>query len=217
MYVKIWKCWVSRQLPVVTYGYESWSVKKAEHQRIDAFELWCWRRLLRVPWTSRRSSQSILREINPEYSLEGMMLKLKLLYFGHLMQRADSLEKSLMLGKTEGRKRKGHPRKRWLDGITDAMDMNLGKLREMVRDRKAWPAAIHEVTRSWTRLSDWPTTGQLYHSYHLGNSKGFRNSVAGTKYTFLIMNHINTIYDNILMHFKVSCRNEHTLTLQWTF
>ena len=133
--------------PVVKYGYESWTVKKAEPQRIDAFELWCWRRLLKVPWTARRSNQSILKEINPEYSL-------KLQYFGHLMQIDGSMEKSLMLGKIEGR-RSGHQRKRWLEGITDAINMNLGKLQEMMRDREAWRAAVHGVAKSWTRLSDW--------------------------------------------------------------
>ena len=140
---------------VVMRGCESWTVKKAESWRIDAFELWCWRRLLRIPWTARRSNPSILKEISPGISLEGMMLKLKLQYFGHLMQRADSLEKTLMLGKIEGRRRRGRQRMRRLDGITDSMVMSLGKLRELVMDREAWHGVDHGVTKIWTWLSNW--------------------------------------------------------------
>ena len=144
--------------PVVMYGCESWTIKKAECQRIDVFELWCWRRLLRVPWTARRSNQFILKKISPEYSLEGLMQKPKLQYFGHLMQRNDSLEKTLMLGRIEGRRRRGWQRVRWLDGITALMDMSLSKLQEMVKDKEVDAAAIHGVTKSQTQLSDWTTT-----------------------------------------------------------
>ena len=169
--------------PVVMYGCENWTIKNAEHQRIDAFELWCWRRLLRVPWTARRSNQSILKEISPGCSLEGRMLKLKLQYFSHLMWRADSFEKTLMLEKIGGRRRRGQQRIRWLNGITDSMDMGLGRLRELVMDREAWCATIHGVTKNRRWLSNWTELNwtrivkrqKLYHLHQVGRLKEMRS------------------------------------------
>ena len=195
--------------PGVMYGCESWTVKKAEHWRIDAFEMWCWRRLLRVPWTARRSNQSILKEISPGCSLEGLMLKLKLQYFGHLMRRVDSLEKTLMLGGIGGRRKRGRQRMRWLDGIIDSMDMSLSELRELVMDRETWCAAIHGVTKSWTWLSNW-TELKPYPNiflYFWKTSTGFLCYV-GKNQDFFIRHKINHFFHKISDNVRTRSVNE---------
>ena len=208
--------------PLVMYGCESWSIKKAEHQRIDAFELWCWRRLLRVPWTAWRSNQSILKEISPGCSLEGLMLKLKLQYFGYLMQRADLLEKTLMLGKIEGRRRRGWQRTSWLNSITDLMHVSLGKLRELVMDCEACQAAIHGVTNSQTRLSNWtelnhlksgkqPLSGNIISqnfdfilfNFQLWEINSFHLCILSVVFLYSSLRRLRQVYKNIILYFPI--------------